>query len=349
MEWSAELPRVPRAYAATFSQARHRSVAGAIRALGRALAPNAPPGRPWLEAVAVSADPHDLPPARPRAVLRAHPDLGALGWVELAPDLVARALDRALGPKLEPELETPATALELAALAPAIEAALLDSQLPLRLHELLPAGEPGRGRRRESAYVIGTWRTARPSETRQLRTCIPDALARLLPPDLNPVQGLPTGRFTLSSRVELVRLVLPVAAVRALAPGHVLLASRLSPRIVVGEGRHASFRARWVMDDVPTTRLLITGSEPDDAEATRVHLAPSASKAEVWVAVELVSTRFSLQTIASWAPGQIVELPVAPTDPVRLKIDGEEIGRARLVKVGRRVGFRILPPPKVSP
>lgn len=60
------------------------------------------------------------------------------------------------------------------------------------------------------------------------------------------------------------------------------------------------------------------------------------------VVVELAQLKMPLSKLLELAPGNMLELPIDPEQSVRLTVNGELIGRAELVQIGKGVGIRIL-------
>lgn len=71
-------------------------------------------------------------------------------------------------------------------------------------------------------------------------------------------------------------------------------------------------------------------------------LGPLAAEVPVEVVVELGRMSMTVGVLSSLAPGEIVVLDRAPTDPVTLTAGGRVLGRGELVVVEGQVGVRIL-------
>ncbi len=62
----------------------------------------------------------------------------------------------------------------------------------------------------------------------------------------------------------------------------------------------------------------------------------------VTLAVELGRVKLSLDRVTRLAPGALVELPRASTDPVDVLVNGTPVARAEVVTVGEQYGIRIV-------
>jgi flagellar motor switch protein FliN/FliY len=85
---------------------------------------------------------------------------------------------------------------------------------------------------------------------------------------------------------------------------------------------------------------------PNHAEA---ELMPAASEEAVTlkelpmnVTVELARLRITLEKLLQLVPGNMIELPIKPDQPVHLTVGGQLVGKAELVHLGDSLGIRIL-------
>ena len=85
---------------------------------------------------------------------------------------------------------------------------------------------------------------------------------------------------------------------------------------------------------------------PHDAEAEAL---PSASEEAVTlkelpmtVTVEIARLRVTLEKLLQLVPGNMIELPIKPDQPVHLTVGGQLVGKAELVHLGETLGIRIL-------
>ncbi|HEV7737332.1 MAG TPA: FliM/FliN family flagellar motor switch protein, partial [Chlamydiales bacterium] len=60
------------------------------------------------------------------------------------------------------------------------------------------------------------------------------------------------------------------------------------------------------------------------------------------VTVELARLRITLEKLIQLVPGNMIELPIQPDQPVHLTVNGQVIGKAELVQLGETLGIRIL-------
>jgi flagellar motor switch protein FliN/FliY len=58
--------------------------------------------------------------------------------------------------------------------------------------------------------------------------------------------------------------------------------------------------------------------------------------------VEIARLKITLEKMLQLAPGNILELPVQPDQPVHLTVNGQVVGKAELVQLGELLGIRIL-------
>ncbi|MBS0626178.1 MAG: type III secretion system cytoplasmic ring protein SctQ [Verrucomicrobia bacterium] len=62
----------------------------------------------------------------------------------------------------------------------------------------------------------------------------------------------------------------------------------------------------------------------------------------IHVSVELARMRVTLEQLMQMAPGNLLELPIQPEQPVALTVNGQKVGAAELVYLGETLGIRIL-------
>jgi len=60
------------------------------------------------------------------------------------------------------------------------------------------------------------------------------------------------------------------------------------------------------------------------------------------VTVELARLRITLEKLIQLVPGNMIELPIQPDQPVHLTVGGQVVGKAELVQLGETLGIRIL-------
>lgn len=62
----------------------------------------------------------------------------------------------------------------------------------------------------------------------------------------------------------------------------------------------------------------------------------------IHVTVELARVRITLEQLVQLTPGNLLELPIQPDQPVALTVNGQKVGSAELVYLGETLGIRIL-------
>ncbi|WP_431824370.1 type III secretion system cytoplasmic ring protein SctQ [Burkholderia sp. F1] len=198
-----------------------------------------------------------------------------------------------------------------------------------------------------------------------------DALtARLRGERLPDAAGL-LARVRLPGRVRLGSRRLPLAVLRSLRPGDVLL--DLAPA-ALGAAQAGPLHAWWgarratqwhatvliegttmTMIETPDTaddldEPIVAGDLPADSPADSPNDgAPPAvpepadlGDVDLPVHVEIDTLSLSIAELAALRPGYVLELPLAARDvPVRLVAYGQAIGGGRLVAVGAHLGVRI--------
>ncbi|KVT54411.1 type III secretion system cytoplasmic ring protein SctQ [Burkholderia ubonensis] len=206
-----------------------------------------------------------------------------------------------------------------------------------------------------------------------------DALAARLRGERLPDAAGQLARVRLPGRVRLGSRRLPLAVLRSLRPGDVLL--DLAPA-ALGAARAGPLHAWWgarramqwhatvliegttmTMIETPDTaddldEPIVAGGLPTDSPAD----SPADSRADppdddapgaapepadlgdvdLPVHVEIDTLSLSIAELAALRPGYVLELPLAARDvPVRLVAYGQAIGGGRLVAVGAHLGVRI--------
>ncbi len=76
--------------------------------------------------------------------------------------------------------------------------------------------------------------------------------------------------------------------------------------------------------------------EPAEGEVVSLKELP------LYVTVELARLRITLEKLMQLNPGNMLELPITPDQPVSLTVNGQVIGKAELVYLGESLGLRIL-------
>ncbi|AOJ66634.1 type III secretion protein [Burkholderia ubonensis] len=198
-----------------------------------------------------------------------------------------------------------------------------------------------------------------------------DALAARLRGERLPDAAGLMERVRLPGRVRLGSRRLPLAVLRSLRPGDVLL--DLAPA-ALGAARAGPLHAWWgarratqwhatvliegttmTMIDTPDTaddldEPIVAGDLPADSPADALDDdAPGAAPepadlgdVDLPVHVEIDTLSLSIAELAALRPGYVLELPLAARDvPVRLVAYGQAIGGGRLVAVGAHLGVRI--------
>ncbi|OJB39801.1 type III secretion protein [Burkholderia ubonensis] len=202
-----------------------------------------------------------------------------------------------------------------------------------------------------------------------------DALAARLRGERLPDAAGQLARVRLPGRVRLGSRRLPLAVLRSLRPGDVLL--DLAPA-ALGAARAGPLHAWWgarratqwhatvliegttmTMIETPDTaddldEPIVAGDLPagspadspadppdDDAPGAAPELA-DLGDVDLPVHVEIDTLSLSIAELAALRPGYVLELPLAARDvPVRLVAYGQAIGGGRLVAVGAHLGVRI--------
>ncbi|KWK83530.1 type III secretion system cytoplasmic ring protein SctQ [Burkholderia ubonensis] len=202
-----------------------------------------------------------------------------------------------------------------------------------------------------------------------------DALAARLRGERLPDAAGQLARVRLPGRVRLGSRRLPLAVLRSLRPGDVLL--DLAPA-ALGAARAGPLHAWWgarratqwhatvliegttmTMIEIPDTADdldepivagdLPAGSPADSSADAPDDDAPGAAPepadlgdVDLPVHVEIDTLSLSIAELAALRPGYVLELPLAARDvPVRLVAYGQAIGGGRLVAVGAHLGVRI--------
>ncbi|OJA39549.1 type III secretion protein [Burkholderia ubonensis] len=198
-----------------------------------------------------------------------------------------------------------------------------------------------------------------------------DALAARLRGERLPDAAGQLARVRLPGRVRLGSRRLPLAVLRSLRPGDVLL--DLAPA-ALGAARAGPLHAWWgarratqwhatvliegttmTMIETPDTaddldEPIVAGDLPADSPADPPDDdAPGAAPepadlgdVDLPVHVEIDTLSLSIAELAALRPGYVLELPLAARDvPVRLVAYGQAIGGGRLVAVGAHLGVRI--------
>ncbi|KWK75189.1 type III secretion protein [Burkholderia ubonensis] len=198
-----------------------------------------------------------------------------------------------------------------------------------------------------------------------------DALAARLRGERPPDAAGLLARVRLPGRVRLGSRRLPLAVLRSLRPGDVLL--DLAPA-ALGAARAGPLHAWWgarratqwhatvliegttmTMIETPDTaddldEPIVAGdlpadspADPPDDDALDVASEPAdLGDVDLPVHVEIDTLSLSIAELAALRPGYVLELPLAARDvPVRLVAYGQAIGGGRLVAVGAHLGVRI--------
>lgn len=77
-------------------------------------------------------------------------------------------------------------------------------------------------------------------------------------------------------------------------------------------------------------------AEPAEEESVSIKEMP------LFVSVELARLKVTLEQLMQLSPGNMLELPIHPSQGVSLTVNGQAIGRAELVYLGETLGLRIL-------
>ncbi|KVU33756.1 type III secretion protein [Burkholderia ubonensis] len=202
-----------------------------------------------------------------------------------------------------------------------------------------------------------------------------DALAARLRGERLPDAAGQLARVRLPGRVRLGSRRLPLAVLRSLRPGDVLL--DLAPA-ALGAAPAGPLHAWWgarratqwhatvliegttmTMIETPDTaddldEPIVAGDLPADSPADSPADAPDddapgaapepadLGDVDLPVHVEIDTLSLSIAELAALRPGYVLELPLAARDvPVRLVAYGQAIGGGRLVAVGAHLGVRI--------
>ncbi|KIP14170.1 type III secretion apparatus protein, YscQ/HrcQ family [Burkholderia sp. MSHR3999] len=202
-----------------------------------------------------------------------------------------------------------------------------------------------------------------------------DALAARLRGERLPDAAGQLARVRLPGRVRLGSRRLPLAVLRSLRPGDVLL--DLAPA-ALGAARAGPLHAWWgarratqwhatvliegttmTMIEAPDTaddldEPIVAGDLPAGSPADSPADAPDddapgaapepadLGDVDLPVHVEIDTLSLSIAELAALRPGYVLELPLAARDvPVRLVAYGQAIGGGRLVAVGAHLGVRI--------
>ncbi|KVP33496.1 type III secretion system cytoplasmic ring protein SctQ [Burkholderia ubonensis] len=202
-----------------------------------------------------------------------------------------------------------------------------------------------------------------------------DALAARLRGERLPDAAGQLARVRLPGRVRLGSRRLPLAVLRSLRPGDVLL--DLAPA-ALGAARAGPLHAWWgarratqwhatvliegttmtmietpdtaddldepiVAGDLPAGSPADSPADPPDDDAPGAAPEPAdLGDVDLPVHVEIDTLSLSIAELAALRPGYVLELPLAARDvPVRLVAYGQAIGGGRLVAVGAHLGVRI--------
>ncbi|KVL09791.1 type III secretion system cytoplasmic ring protein SctQ [Burkholderia ubonensis] len=202
-----------------------------------------------------------------------------------------------------------------------------------------------------------------------------DALAARLRGERLPDAAGQLARVRLPGRVRLGSRRLPLAVLRSLRPGDVLL--DLAPA-ALGAARAGPLHAWWgarratqwhatvliegttmtmietpdtaddldepiVAGDLPAGSPADSPADPPDGDAPGAAPEPAdLGDVDLPVHVEIDTLSLSIAELAALRPGYVLELPLAARDvPVRLVAYGQAIGGGRLVAVGAHLGVRI--------
>ncbi|OJA38555.1 type III secretion system cytoplasmic ring protein SctQ [Burkholderia ubonensis] len=202
-----------------------------------------------------------------------------------------------------------------------------------------------------------------------------DALAARLRGERLPDAAGQLARMRLPGRVRLGSRRLPLAVLRSLRPGDVLL--DLAPA-ALGAARAGPLHAWWgarratqwhatvliegttmtmietpdtaddldepiVAGDLPAGSPADSSADPPDDDAPGAAPEPAdLGDVDLPVHVEIDTLSLSIAELAALRPGYVLELPLAARDvPVRLVAYGQAIGGGRLVAVGAHLGVRI--------
>ncbi|KVG37698.1 type III secretion system cytoplasmic ring protein SctQ [Burkholderia ubonensis] len=202
-----------------------------------------------------------------------------------------------------------------------------------------------------------------------------DALAARLRGERLPDAAGQLARVRLPGRVRLGSRRLPLAVLRSLRPGDVLL--DLAPA-ALGAARAGPLHAWWgarratqwhatvliegttmtmietpdtaddldepiVAGDLPAGSPADSPADPPDDDAPGAAPGPAdLGDVDLPVHVEIDTLSLSIAELAALRPGYVLELPLAARDvPVRLVAYGQAIGGGRLVAVGAHLGVRI--------
>ncbi|KVD14974.1 type III secretion protein [Burkholderia ubonensis] len=202
-----------------------------------------------------------------------------------------------------------------------------------------------------------------------------DALAARLRGERLPDAAGQLARVRLPGRVRLGSRRLPLAVLRSLRPGDVLLdlvpaalgAARAGPlHAWWGARRATQWHATVLIEGTTMTMIetpdtaddldepIVAGDLPADSPADSPADAPDddapgaapepadLGDVDLPVHVEIDTLSLSIAELAALRPGYVLELPLAARDvPVRLVAYGQAIGGGRLVAVGAHLGVRI--------
>lgn len=82
-------------------------------------------------------------------------------------------------------------------------------------------------------------------------------------------------------------------------------------------------------------------SEPHELPEARAE-SVAIQEVPIYVTVELARLKITLEKLTHLTPGNVIELPIQPEQPVHLTVNGQSIGTAELVHIGDMLGARIL-------
>jgi type III secretion protein Q len=301
-----------------------------------------------LGALQLSLDPQPLqePPARWDAAWRLQLEWsGARGTLRLSEPTLRRLLEAQLGADLElPPLPPAQAALALQQGFAAFIAPLAAAGRGLpRLVELEPEREPeAMAHRIALRFQLG-------GETLMAELGC-DALGLMLLAGLlaaRPAVAEALPELPLPLRAVLGRTRLPLAALRQLAPGDLLLMDEawLAPHAEGGEalrvgcGGGALWTARRQGTDLWFSQPMKDEEPMDDEPQSDTPVALDALP--VTLRFELGLRTLSLAELQALRPGVHIDLGLPPTQAVQLRANGALVGEGELVEVDGRLGVSV--------
>jgi type III secretion protein Q len=193
-----------------------------------------------------------------------------------------------------------------------------------------------------------SWRGASGIVRLDLRSDAAARLATALRPFTHQRERLPDLPIPVTLRAFVVDL--PLASVRALEPGDVVLVEgQRSEEFCVLVNEKPFWRARWdegelrvISDRKPQSddleELAVTSGDhpPDEEEGLGLDDLP------VRLTFELGKVMVPLQDLESMGPGYVFELARGPDQPLDIVANGRRIGRGRIVEVSGALGVQVV-------